>query len=296
MLPRPVFSGTTYLITRRCVERRFLLRPSPQTNRIIEYCLAVAAARTGVEVHAFCAMSNHVHAVATDTQGRLPEFLQFFHRHVAVAVNASLGRKENLWSGHQTSVVEIGDDQDVIDKLAYVVANPTAAGLVRAPQKWPGVITTRLGESKRIKRPADYFRVTGTMPEFASLHYTLPPQLLHLDYADANRRFFQALSIKVQAARADALAAGREFLGPKQVLKTSLGTAPSTSERTKTRMPRFAIRNQERRRAAVARWKAFQLVYMEALHRWRHGERSTRFPEGTWLMKRVHCAACGPPH
>src|SRR5690606_12259327 len=109
MLPRPVLPGATYLLTRRCIERRFLLRPSRQTNQIIEYCLAVASARTGVEAHAFCAMSNHVHAVVTDVHGRLPEFLQLFHRHVAVALNASLGRKENVWAAHQTSVVELDD-------------------------------------------------------------------------------------------------------------------------------------------------------------------------------------------
>lgn len=295
MLPRPVLPGATYLLTRRCIERRFLLRPSRQTNQIIEYCLAVASARTGVEAHAFCAMSNHVHAVVTDVHGRLPEFLQLFHRHVAVALNASLGRKENVWAAHQTSVVELGDAQDVLDKLAYVVANPTAAGLVRSPQKWPGVITRRLGERWNVKRPADYFRTNGTMPESASLQFTLPPQLAHLGVAKANQLFFEVLSFKVHAARKEALTAGRDFLGAKQVLKTSLSKAAATNEHSKTRVPRFAMRDPLRRRAAIARWKAFLLSYIEALHHWRHGDRAVRFPEGTWQMKRTHCAACGPP-
>jgi hypothetical protein len=55
------------------------------------------------------------------------------------------------------------------------------------------------------------------------------------------------------------------------------------------------MRDPERRREAIARWKAFLLSYIEALHRWRHGDRAVRFPEGTWQMKRGHCAACGPP-
>ena len=295
MHPRLIIPGATYLITRRCIERRFLLRPSQQTNQIIEYCLAIAAERTGVEVHAFCAMSNHMHAVVTDLQGRLPDFFQHFHRHVAVAINASLGRKENLWAGHQTSAVQLGDDQDVLDKLAYVVANPTAAGLVRAPQKWPGVITRRLGESRRIKRPADYFRQTGAMPEFVQLNYTLPPQMAHLGLIKANELFFKALSYKVHAARETARAKGKDFLGAKKVMKTALSKSAATAERIKSKAPRFSIRDPERRRAAIARWRGFLLAYFEAFHQWRNGNRKVRFPEGTWMMKRAHSAPCEPP-
>ena len=295
MHPRLVIPGATYLLTRRCIERRFLLRSSPQTNQIIEYCLAVAAERTGVQLHAFCAMSNHLHSVVTDVQGRLPEFLQFFHRHVAVAINASLGRKENLWAGTQTSVVELGDDKDVLEKLAYVVANPTAAGLVRAPQKWPGVISRRLGEDRRVKRPADYFRTEGAMPEFAKLNYVLPPQMAHLGLAKANELFFKALAHKVHAARAVAQAKGKDFLGAKKVMKTALSKSAATNEGIKTKTPRFAIRDPERRKAAIFRWRGFLLAYVEAFHQWRLGNRTIRFPEGTWMMKRAHRAICGPP-
>jgi hypothetical protein len=37
--------GTTYLVTRRCSERRFFLRPSAVTNAIFLYALAVVAQR-----------------------------------------------------------------------------------------------------------------------------------------------------------------------------------------------------------------------------------------------------------
>ena len=50
--------GATYLVTRRCTERRFLLRPGPQTDAIFLYVLAVAAKRFGIKVHAFCVLSN----------------------------------------------------------------------------------------------------------------------------------------------------------------------------------------------------------------------------------------------
>jgi len=57
-LPRPVREGTTYMITRRTTQRQFLLRPSALTNQIFLYCLAVAAERTGVLLHAVCVLST----------------------------------------------------------------------------------------------------------------------------------------------------------------------------------------------------------------------------------------------
>ena len=62
--PRQVLPGATYLVTRRCTQRQFLLRPSAQTNAILLYCLARAAGLYGVEVHAYCFLSNHYHLVA----------------------------------------------------------------------------------------------------------------------------------------------------------------------------------------------------------------------------------------
>jgi REP element-mobilizing transposase RayT len=59
MLPRPVLPQQFYLITRRCTQRQFLLRPDPETNNAFIYCLIDAALRYDVEVLLPCAMSNH---------------------------------------------------------------------------------------------------------------------------------------------------------------------------------------------------------------------------------------------
>jgi hypothetical protein len=61
--PRQVLPGTTYLITRRCSQRQFLLRPSDVTNSIFLYVLALAAKRFGVEVHAFSSADGQIRPV-----------------------------------------------------------------------------------------------------------------------------------------------------------------------------------------------------------------------------------------
>ena len=61
--PRRIVEGEFYLVTRRTLLRTYLLRPHPEVNRMFEYCLAEAAKKHGIELIAWCAMSNHYHAV-----------------------------------------------------------------------------------------------------------------------------------------------------------------------------------------------------------------------------------------
>ena len=56
--PRQILLETTYLVTRRCTQRQFLLRPSKATNDVFLYLLAIAAQRFDIQVHAFCVLSN----------------------------------------------------------------------------------------------------------------------------------------------------------------------------------------------------------------------------------------------
>ncbi len=73
--PREILPGTTYLVTRRCTQRQFLLRPSRATNQTFTYCLAVPAGTFGMLIHDYKVMSNHYHLILTDVRGQLPEFM-----------------------------------------------------------------------------------------------------------------------------------------------------------------------------------------------------------------------------
>jgi len=48
MLPRQVLPRQFYLVTRRCTQRQFLLRPDPETNNAFTYALIDAAQRAQI--------------------------------------------------------------------------------------------------------------------------------------------------------------------------------------------------------------------------------------------------------
>ena len=58
-VPREVVPARFYMITRRCTQRQFLLRPDRATNNNFLYCLAEAAARFEIDVLLPSALSNH---------------------------------------------------------------------------------------------------------------------------------------------------------------------------------------------------------------------------------------------
>jgi REP element-mobilizing transposase RayT len=288
--------GETYLVTRRCYQRTFRLRPSAETNRIFLYCLAFAAQRTGVVLHAACVMSNHHHLVVTDARGVLPDFLREFHRLTAKAMNASQGQWENLWAAEPCSVVRLVTDRDVEDKIAYVVANPVAAGLVKQPEQWPGVLAW--GESlQRVVRPASYFREDGTCPDALVLLFERPQSL---DGRPAGQREWReraarTIASKVAEAHRKLSDAGRAFLGRAAVLAVSFIQRARTYEERFGVIPTFAAKAQSVRDALGRVERYFRSRYRKALAQWRAGVRDVAFPAGTWWMVVVHGAVVVRP-
>lgn len=287
---RPIIPGTRYMVTRRVTQRQFLLRPSALTNAIIAYCLAEAALATGVVIHAFVAMSNHFHAVVTDPHGQLPKFLHRLDRHIACCLNASLGRRENFWSSDGASAIALDSDDDVINQIAYTLANPTAAGLVEDPTEWPGVITTLEGITRTTSRPAVFFRTKGAMPETVELR-VVPPELESCaDAAAVRARLEERLDDELRLAREEVAARGETFIGRDAVLSVSPLTKATTLEARQVKRPRFIARDRKRRQEMIERLRAFHAQYTRALDAWRGGNRSARFPAGTYLMRVVHGA------
>jgi REP element-mobilizing transposase RayT len=290
--PRQVLPGSTYLITRRCSERRFFLRPSARTNALFAYVLAVAAERYGVLVHAWCVMSNHFHLVVTDPGARLPEFHRYLDSLVARAVNASLGRWESLWDRESYSAVRLETSSAAFEKIVYVLANPVLSGLVPRASEWPGLRSgPGAGESSRtVDRPEGFFRETGPMPASVQLRVDPPPGF------GSDPSFEAAVTDAVREIEerkaAEHARAGRKFVGRRRVLAQPVSGCPAGAEPRRGLSPRVACRSTWKRIEALTRLAEFARAYREALRAWKAGARDILFPPGTWLMRVQHGASC----
>jgi putative transposase len=290
--PRQILPGTTYLITRRCTQREFLLRPSVLTNAIFMFVLAVAARRAGVIVHAFCVMSDHVHVVLTDVCGRLPEFERYLHGTVARALNVLLGRSQAFWDDAGCSAVALATPEAVIDATAYVLANPVAAGLVANGLDWPGLWSNPGligGQAIVAERPSVFFRKKGPLPASASLQLLPPPGFTADEFRSA---VVSALAAHEQNARAAVAASGRPFLGVHRILSQKTTTRAARPEKRGRLHPKIATRNRARRVEELARISEFLVRYRSARERFMRGVRDVVFPAGTYWL-RVSCGvAC----
>ena len=285
--PRRVLPGRTYLLTRRCIDRRYLLKPSPIVEQILRYALAVAAQRYCVEVHAFNVLSNHYHLTLTDTRGLLPRFTHWFHSIVARFLNAHYGRFECFWAPGSYSAVELVGPEDVLDKTAYLLANGVAAGLVERGTAWPGLVShpRDLFEGSgvyRAKRPEFFFSPRTRLPEHAELTVSCPPALRGLPRATVVQSLEEKREEKESAARERLRQKRIRFLGRSGIMGQSPFDRPRSREPRFQLSPNVACRDRWKRIERLLELKQFRLEYRQAYVRYRSGQKKTLFPEGTW--------------
>jgi putative transposase len=298
-LPRAVVPGRIYMITRRCSERRFFLRPTPQGNNAFIYCLAVAAQKYGIKVIFTATMSNHHHTGVVDVRGNLPEFLAHFHKLVAKHQNALHGRWESMWASCQTSAVELVDPEDILAKMVYALVNPVADHIVEKVHHWPGVSSldhTIKDTPLTATRPKTFFRPDGDMPAQVSLSLHLPDTLtasIGSSRADVIARLTERVAAAEKTAAAKRSESGRTVIGRGVVRRQHWNDSPHTREPRRQLSPRVACRDTWRRIETLARNKTWLAAYRKARRLFTSGE-SAAFPAGTFWLRRFAGVVCEP--
>jgi len=294
-LPRQVVPGRDYMITRRCSERRFFLRPDDETNNAFTYCLALAAIRAKVEVSFSEAMSNHHHTGIRDPEGNFPIFTEHFHGLLARCQNAHLGRFENFWSSEATSVVQLVEPDDILNKMVYAYTNPVAADLVDTVEDWPGVTTfqaTLSGGVITATRPKHFFRDDSGMPEVVTLPITRPRGFENLSQEGWANLVTERVRIKEAEHRQRRAAKGITVLGREAILRQNPFHCPETHAPHFQISPRVAAKNKWARIETLQRHRGFLARYKEAFDRHMEGVLNVIFPFGTFWMRKFGKVAC----
>lgn len=291
----------TLTVSRRTVQRFFLLRPdaSGEMQNAIWYCAGLAAQEHGIELHALTGMANHVHYSMTDPHGRAPEFYADFHRNLAAATKALRDWDEEVFNKSSTAGLEICTPEAFIEDLAYLIGNPSAAGVVKRPEDYPGVIVLpkQLGRLRLvvIKPKLPYFR-SSRWPPTVEIVLTLPQWVVdHYGGEDEVRRAVkEELEELLSEIHRERRAEGKGYLGAKRAVKISHDVRSTKPEERGRINPLFKV---GRGQVALARAKLREIRgwyarYDDCRERWTAGDREVVWPSGTWWMRVFHRAPC----
>jgi hypothetical protein len=296
-LARPVFKKAKLMLARRVRGRTFLLRPSKRTNQIVRYVVAVMVRRWRVTLHAIMTMGNHWHVCLSDPEGNVVDFQRDCHSFIARALNAAHGEFESVWSSAQSSRVECVDAADLVGKIAYTMANPVEAGLVRYGRSWPGVRHAWPCKPRVIRRPTRFFRGRddgGDWPDEIELELSRPPGYDDLSDDELTAVIHAAIDEREERFRREHDEAGRPALGRKGVLAQRRHGQPRSVEPRFGISPKVACRNKWRRIERLAANKRWLIDYQHARWCWTAGDRNAIFPAGTYKMRVIHAVACAP--
>jgi len=297
---RPIYPGTKLMLTRRVRGRTFLLRPEKRTNQLVGYVLATMADKWDIRLFAVVVMSNHWHVVLGDDQGNIVEFQRDCHSFIARALNASHGEFEAVWSSAPPSRVSAEQPEDLIEQIAYTMANPTAAGLVMYGSSWPGLRAAWPAKEKSFKRPTKFFRGQekgGSWPKTATLTMSRPDGYDELSDDELAATIEGRVFEREERTRVQFKREGRRFLGRRGVLRQSRHARPTSKEDRVGISPSVACKDKWRRIEKLRSDQTWSKGYAICRDRFRNGDRNVLFPYGTYQMRiqsGVRCAT--PPH
>lgn len=295
--PRFIIPGETIFVTVRTVARFYLLRPDPELVEAIRYCLAHYANKHGIVLNAVCVMSTHVHLVAFDELGLRSVFLRDVNRGIANVVKALRGWRGPVFRP-KPNIVRLLTQEAIVDKIAYTVTNPVAAGAVQRFKDWPGLCEAA-GLSrcpkKKAARPKYFFSNKGELPMSAKLRLELPFAVVDVHGQSRTHSMIAKAAARHEArAQEEVKRLGWKVFGHLHCLKLSPFRRAKAYEVFGAREPTFAVLGGGKALFAWAgkQLRIFRRGYREALEQWRNGKRNVLFPFGTWLMRVHHGARC----
>lgn len=137
--PRILFPQTVTMLTSR-VQQGLPFVHTPLMDMILWSALAAAQTLYKVKVIAFVVMGNHVHLIVlVEDPTQVESFMERFKCETSHAVNRLMGRRQvTVWcEGYDSPIILT--IEDLIEKIAYVYANPVRAHRTNSIKNYLGV-------------------------------------------------------------------------------------------------------------------------------------------------------------
>jgi REP element-mobilizing transposase RayT len=158
--PRFLLPHTVALVTSR-VQQGLPFVCTPLMEMILWSALAVAQNLYPIKIIAFVIMGNHIHLIVlVEDPEMIESFMERFKCETAHAVNRLLGRRQvTVWcEGYDSPAILTVDD--LVEKMAYVYANPVRANRSDSIRTYHGISSWNMFDSgqttkeiRRIRRP-----------------------------------------------------------------------------------------------------------------------------------------------
>lgn len=165
-LPRIDLSGIPQHIMQRGNNRLPCFLDDDDRLRYLTF-LREALLATGVDLHAYVLMDNHVHLLATPPQpGDIGRMMQKLGRRYVGLFNARHGRSGTLWEGRYKACL-VDSERYVLACYRYIELNPVRAGMVDDPATWRwSSCAANLGQRPRSGlTPHPSWLALGTAPD-----------------------------------------------------------------------------------------------------------------------------------
>lgn len=260
--------------------------------------VAKYAARYEVTLYALAIEGSHVHIPALFRRANRASFMRDVNSSIARAVPRYTPEYDGgrLW-GRRYSSEFLPENEDVEYYFFYTVLQPVQDGLVERISEFPGYncfhdavhgiprtfTVTHWAEYNAARRFNPAVRLKDYQ-EKVTLKFARLPGYEHLPQREYVRMMYRKLEERRVALVEERKAAGLGFLGREALLRMrrgSLAYSPKESDITSHR-PRVLCVNPARRAYWLSWYFEIYFAYREASRRFRAGDRSACFPEGTY--------------
>ena len=283
------------LVSIRCIQARYLLRPSPRLNALIIGVLAKAQQKYGVDVFAPTVLSNHGHYlvrfVDAEQQAR---FMHFVDGNIAREAGRLHEWRGKFWGEPFAPSLVAPDEPSQLEALRYILSQGCKENLVSRPQDWPGVNAasillsgrnpkgiwvnrTELYEARRRKRGRNKVRPVDFEDE-VELKISQLPCWAHLSPEAYLARIQDLVDEVIEETKTRHEKDGTRPLGRRKVLRFHPHHLPSRAKFS--RLPIVRASSRKVRKKYQDAYRIFLSAYRQASAKLLAGVENVSFPAG----------------